>query len=87
MPIELHITFDITATVHQVITITEPEYDEARILAGLRAGTIVTTTWHNQGESGEDGNPQALALFDNQADKQIGFVRSQTVDGDYEDFR
>lgn len=75
----IQVAFDVTgATVHQVVEIVEPYYDEEKIIEGLKAGTMVTTMGH-------DGNPSSIDIT--ATGETVALILSQEVDGDYEDFR
>lgn len=83
---EIQLAFEIvSATVHQVIVITNNNYDEDKIIKGLHSGEIVTTTWHDQGI--KDASFKGLELAVVLTGEVIGYVKSQEVDGEYVDYR
>lgn len=83
---EIQIAFEVAlATVHQIVVITDKQYTEELIVEGLNNGTIVTTTWHEQGRDVDNDTELTLERV---ADGHIiGFVKSQEVDGEYINFR
>jgi SUMO ligase MMS21 Smc5/6 complex component len=83
---EIQLAFEIvSAIVHQVIVITNDNYDEDKIIKGLGSGEIVTTVWHDQGSKGASFKGLELSVVS--TGEVIGYVKSQEVDGEYVDYR
>lgn len=81
------LAFEAEVTVHQTIRLLYP-MSEDDVVSGLRACRIITTLWHNQGESGASKRQCELLDLSRPAEQQlIGFIESQQVDGDYRDYR
>jgi len=79
-PVEMQLAFDIVAaSCHQIIQIVNKDYDEESIIAGLRDGTLATSTW-----VGEDYTPTVDVIATGET---VGIIVSQEIDGEYEDFR
>lgn len=75
----IQVAFDVIAgTVHQIVEIVEPTYDEEQIIEGLKTGKMVTTMGH-------DENPSSIDITAN--GETVAIILSQEVDGEYEDFR
>lgn len=78
------LAFDIeAASCHQVIEIIDETYSEESIIEGLSDGSIVTTTWHNQGTSSNENNFIEVL----ETGHQIAIVKNQEIDGEYSEFR
>lgn len=78
---EVELLFEITqASVLQKIKMIDESYTKDMIIEGLRAGELVTSTWHN-GQSGIEAGLETIH------GKVIGVITSQEVDGEYEAFK
>lgn len=74
----MYLTFEVSASVQQVLQLVDLSYDEERILSGLRTGELLTTTWHKEGQRSE------LTTVNGDL---VAYVKSQSMDGEYTDFR
>lgn len=85
----LTLAFEADITVHQTIKITAGDLDKQSLIQGLRDGHITTTMWHEQGEAKTQDTP-CYELIDSRRDEGcqvVGYVYSQTVDGEFKNFR
>lgn len=83
----LTLAFEAEVTVHQTIRLLT-EISEQALIDGLKAGSIITTLWHTQGESGaQPWQCEVLDLSRPLSQQRIGYIESQQVDGEYHGFR
>lgn len=78
---DVQIAFEVQGSVHQRAVLLEPsDWTEERIVEGLASGDLVTTTWH------DGGNTEAY-VEELSTGRRIALIVSQEIEGEYFDFR
>lgn len=78
---EIQLGFDIiSATVHQIVDITDDAHDEESLIVGLNDGSLCTTTWH-------EGDKTISTIDVTKTGVPVATILSQEINGEYEDFR
>ena len=76
---DIQLAFEISGSCHQRVRIVHDDYDEEKIIAGLKDGTLATSTWF------ELNDCTYIEVIETGV--RVGLIVSQEIEGEYFDYR